>query len=149
MVITNIIFINLIRPLKMIKSLMKKESVNKLTINRKYLPEIVSPVLLEISKKDGLPILRLFVANYYKRNGMLTKILGNVLKLKDISYIKSYHTELILKGNMLFNKHQYEDAAIKYEQAIEWSKKNKIKNKKSIELTYRSALNSWIIAGEI
>ena len=55
------------------KSIMKKESMNELTINRKYLPETLGADLLETSKDDGLPILKPFVILYLSSKGILTE----------------------------------------------------------------------------
>ncbi len=63
-----------------IESIMKKESVNEVTIGRKYLPEIFSADLLVISRDDGLPSLKLSTLEYFKTKGILTKYYGNVVK---------------------------------------------------------------------
>ena len=62
-----------------IVSIMKKESVNKLAIERKYLPEIFNDDVLEISI-DGLPILKPFALEYFRLRGIKAKPYGNVLK---------------------------------------------------------------------
>ena len=70
--------------IKKIKSLMKKESVNELTINRKYLPEIFNADLLEISKNDGFPTLKPFVLEYFSAKRILIELYGNVIIFKKI-----------------------------------------------------------------
>jgi hypothetical protein len=70
------------RAIKKIRSIMKKESVNELTIKRQYLLEIFSEDLLELSKDDGLPNLKPSVLGYFGLKGIITKLYGNVLKLK-------------------------------------------------------------------
>lgn len=65
-----------------IQSIMKKESVNELTIARQYLPEIFNADLLEISNDDGLPILKPFVTEYLNKNGITTELYGNIMKFK-------------------------------------------------------------------
>lgn len=68
------------KAVKRIKSIMKEQSVDELTIDRKYLPEIVNINLLEISKSDGLPIFKTIVLEYLKRKGIITRFFGNVIK---------------------------------------------------------------------
>ncbi|MFX1574263.1 MAG: hypothetical protein ACFFB0_16090 [Promethearchaeota archaeon] len=68
-----------------IESAMEKESVNELTIERQYLPEIFSAELLEISQDDGLPIFKRSVTLYLWYNGILTNVIGNVIKMKKIT----------------------------------------------------------------
>jgi len=58
---------------------MKKESVSKLTIDRKYLPEILSESVIKIAK-DGLPSLRRFVINFFLFKGIKIFYYGNVVK---------------------------------------------------------------------
>ena len=60
-------------------SIMKKESVSELTIERKYLPEILSESVIKIAK-DGLPSLRKFVINYFLFMGINIFYYGNVVK---------------------------------------------------------------------
>lgn len=67
---------------KKIEFIMKKESVNELTIARKYLPEIFSADILDISKDDGLPILKPFAIQYFSSKGIITEFYGNVIKFK-------------------------------------------------------------------
>lgn len=62
---------------KKIKSIMKTESINELTIERQYLPEIFGADVLEISKDDGLPVLEPFVISYLLSKGIFTDIFGN------------------------------------------------------------------------
>ncbi|MFX1478041.1 MAG: roadblock/LC7 domain-containing protein [Promethearchaeota archaeon] len=65
-----------------------KESVNRLAIERKYLPEILSKDVLEISKNDGLPILKPFVLKYFLLKEIKTKLYGNVIKFS-LLYLKN------------------------------------------------------------
>jgi len=65
-----------------IKSLMREKSVNKLTIERKYLPEIFRPDIIDISKDGGIPILKPFVIEYFRSKGIITEFYGNVIEFK-------------------------------------------------------------------
>lgn len=60
-------------------SIMKKESVAELTIERKYLPEILSYDVLEISS-DGLPTLKRFAIEYFLFGGIKTEYYGKVVR---------------------------------------------------------------------
>ena len=68
------------KAVKKIKTIMKEESVNELTIDRKYLPEILSIDLLNISKTDGLPILKFSASEYFKAEGIIIKHYGDSVK---------------------------------------------------------------------
>ena len=63
-----------------IESIMKEESVNELTIHRKYLLEIFDADLVEISKIDGFPVFKPGVLECLEIKGIFTKFFGNVLK---------------------------------------------------------------------
>lgn len=60
-------------------SIMKKESVTELTIDRQYLPEILSYDVLKISS-DGLPILKRFAIEYFLFGGIKTEYYGKVVR---------------------------------------------------------------------
>jgi len=64
---------------KKIESLMQEESVNELTIQREYLPEIFSKDVLELSD-DGLPTLTGFILEYLKEKGISTEAYGKIIK---------------------------------------------------------------------
>ena len=58
--------------------------VKKLTITRKFLPEIFTADMLENSKIDGLPTFRPFTLGYFKSCGILTRFHGTkVIFFKD------------------------------------------------------------------
>ncbi|MFX0037041.1 MAG: roadblock/LC7 domain-containing protein [Candidatus Hermodarchaeota archaeon] len=63
-----------------IESIMRKKSVNKLTIERKYLFEIFDHDLLEIY--EGLPIIKPFVELYFMSKGISVKFSDNVIKFE-------------------------------------------------------------------
>lgn len=65
---------------KKINSTMKKESVDELAIERKYLPEIFNEDYLELSKDDGLPTLKRFLLLCLLVFGIKTEFYGNVIK---------------------------------------------------------------------
>jgi hypothetical protein len=76
-----------------IVSIFKKEKTNHITIQRKYLPEIVTQDLLELSKADGLPVIKSFYIEFFEINGFkvlfdaneahFNLIYENLNKLKD------------------------------------------------------------------
>ena len=66
---------------KIIDSIMKKESIDEVTLERQYLPEVFDSEVLELSKDDGLPTLKPFILAYLVLKGIITKLYGNVLKL--------------------------------------------------------------------
>ncbi len=70
------------KSIERIKSLMREKSVDKLTIERKYLPEIFSTDIIDISKDGGLPILKPFVIEYFRSKGIITEFYGNVIEFK-------------------------------------------------------------------
>ncbi|MFX0036454.1 MAG: zinc ribbon domain-containing protein [Candidatus Hermodarchaeota archaeon] len=69
---------------KKIKSIMKNNSINELTIERQYLPEIFGADVLKISKDDGLPVLGPYVMRYLFTKGVSTDIFGNIIKFKKV-----------------------------------------------------------------
>ena len=74
------------RLMKKIESIMKKENVNELTIERQYFPEIFSDDYLEISKDDGLPTLMPFVTINIMLHGIMTKFYGNTIKFYKLNF---------------------------------------------------------------
>lgn len=65
---------------KKINSTMKKESVDELAIERKYLPEMFNEDYLELSKDDGLPTLKQFLVLCLVVFGIKTEFYGKVIK---------------------------------------------------------------------
>ncbi len=74
------------RLMKKIESIMKKEFVNELAIERQYFPEIFSDDYLEISKDDGLPTLKPFVTINIMLYGIMTKFYGNTIKFYKLNF---------------------------------------------------------------
>ena len=74
------------RAKKKIVSIMKKESVNELVIERKYLPEIFSADFLEISKDDGVPTLKPFVIISIMLYGIMTEFYDSVIKFYKLKF---------------------------------------------------------------
>lgn len=74
------------RLIKKIESIMKKEFVNELTIERQYFPEIFSNDYLEISKDDGLPTLMPFVTIDIILYGIITEFYGNTIKFYKLNF---------------------------------------------------------------
>ncbi len=64
-----------------IESIFKEQSVNKITMHRKYLPEIFDADLLEISDSDGLPTLKSDIVSHFWMRGITTKFYGNIIQL--------------------------------------------------------------------
>ncbi|MFX0037042.1 MAG: hypothetical protein ACFE9I_15535 [Candidatus Hermodarchaeota archaeon] len=69
---------------KKIDSIMKKESINELTIERQYLSEIFNADLIELSKSDGIPIFKPFVIFYFMLRGIQTDFIGKSIKLRKV-----------------------------------------------------------------
>lgn len=63
-----------------VKTIMKEESVNELTIHRQYLQEVFHPDLLEISKYDGNPAFKNDILTIFEIGGILIESVGNVLR---------------------------------------------------------------------
>lgn len=61
---------------KKIKLIMIKESVDEVSFERQYLPEIIDSRILELSENDGLPMLKGFVEIYFRAFGLITKTHG-------------------------------------------------------------------------
>jgi len=92
-----------------IESIFKEQSTNKITIQRKYLQEIFSTELVEISENDGLPTLKSFVIGYFKIEGIIINIFGNevqfncepgLIKLKE-EMVKALENTLELKDEQI------------------------------------------------
>jgi hypothetical protein len=153
---------------KKIDSTMKKESIEEITLERQYLPEIFDDEVLELSKDDGLPTFKPFILPELGLNGIITKLYGKVLKLEKAEIIpkhfreimrnlevidkkkepyfkKLYAEAMIREGNIHFNKQEFENAAKQYEKAGEWSSK-KLLDKEMINRAFGLAINSWISA---
>jgi len=64
-----------------IESIFKEQSVNQITMHRKYLPEIFDADLLENSDSDGLPTLKSDIVCHFWMRGITTKFYGNIIKL--------------------------------------------------------------------
>jgi hypothetical protein len=100
--------------LSIINSLFEEQDVHKKMIQRKYLPEIFSSEMLDISKNDGFPTLKSFVLEFLMEHGIMVKssthsvqfkkgyIKDNLLRLKD-EQIKSLKNSLILKDEQIKN----------------------------------------------
>ena len=71
---------------KNIESIMKKENVNELTIERQYFPEIFSNDILEISKNDGLPNFKLFVIIGIMLYGIMTKFYNHSFRIYKLDF---------------------------------------------------------------
>ncbi|MFX1575050.1 MAG: hypothetical protein ACFFB0_20120 [Promethearchaeota archaeon] len=86
------------KAIKKIEALFNEQGVDKITIQRKYLPEIFSADLLEISKNDGIPALKPFVLDYFKKIGMIM-----AFSINEIQFKMDYFTKMQLatKINLL------------------------------------------------
>ena len=67
---------------KKVESLMEKEDMNEITINREYLPEIFNKGVLEIFN-DGFPTLKPFILEFLRKKGIMTEIFGKVIKFTE------------------------------------------------------------------
>ncbi|GAG11786.1 unnamed protein product, partial [marine sediment metagenome] len=85
---------------KIIDSIMKKESIDEVTLERQYLPEVFDSEVLELSKDDGLPTLKPFILVYLGLKGIITKLYGNFLKLKKVEIDLDLISHLYSKINL-------------------------------------------------
>lgn len=77
-----------------------------------------------------------------------SKIISNIDKEKSENFKKLYAESIILEGNKLFNKRDFESAAKQYLAAAQWA----TLELKDIELsneTFKLAINSWISACKV
>ena len=65
--------------------LMKQDNSKEVVIDRKYLPEIFNPSLIEILISDGLPVLKPFVLEFFLVNGILSKIEGQSIVFRKVT----------------------------------------------------------------
>lgn len=72
------------KAIKKIISIFKEQSIDKITVQRKYLLEIFDADLLEISKNDGLPALKQIVLDYFEVRGIMTRFSDNVVQFETI-----------------------------------------------------------------
>ncbi|MFW9971655.1 MAG: hypothetical protein ACFFDF_15780 [Candidatus Odinarchaeota archaeon] len=105
-----------------------EQSVNQITIQRKYLPEIFSADLLKISEDDGLPILFPFVLEFFKRNGISIKVTINEVQFEAIQTNYERKKQLETKYNLL----KLKDEQIK---TLEKTLKTKDEETKTLEKT--------------
>ena len=123
---------------------MIKESINEVVVERKYLPEIFNNLILEISEDDGLPIVKPTVVEYFRSKLIETEIYGNVVKFfKSEKFKRIIANEMILKGNIKFNKQEFEAAAKLYERAGQWAISQSLSSEIITE-AFRLAITSWI-----
>ena len=66
---------------------MKQDNSKEVVIDRKYLPEIFNPSLIEILISDGLLVLKPFVFEYFLANGILSKIEGQSILFREMKDI--------------------------------------------------------------
>ena len=74
-----------------------------------------------------------------------SKILENIDKRKYNEFRNLYHNAMILEGNKLFNKTDYEKAAIQYENAGQWAS-IELDNQDLVQDSFKLAITSWISA---
>ena len=66
------------------KNSFKEQSIDKITVQRKYLLEIFDADLLEISKNDGLPALKQIILDYFEVRGIMTRFSDNEVQFETI-----------------------------------------------------------------
>ncbi|MFX1256976.1 MAG: hypothetical protein ACFFAN_03890 [Promethearchaeota archaeon] len=74
-----------------------------------------------------------------------SKILQNVDKKKSKNFKKLYQQAMIKEGNKLFNKQDYEFAALQYESAAQWAS-IELEDTELVNQSFKLAINSWISA---
>ncbi len=77
-----------------------------------------------------------------------SQILQNVDKRKSENFKKLYADSMVLEGNKLFNKRQYDLAARQYLAAAQWSS-IELKDKDLRDESFLLAINSWISACKV
>ncbi|MFX0153762.1 MAG: hypothetical protein ACFE9Q_04470 [Candidatus Hodarchaeota archaeon] len=99
------------------------------------------------NKEEFLIICEQAAYLYSKMNLYLeaSQILEKVDKRKSINFKKLYAEAIVSEGNRLFNKGKYEEAAISYERAAQWSSIESL-DKNLIYEAFKLAINSWISA---
>jgi len=117
-----------VRARKKVESIMEKESIDVVSFERQYLPEIFDADALELSKDDGLPILKRFVSEYFKKNGIDIEVYGNVVKLfKSELFKMNYKGEFPEKDHdlieYLYKLEQLEGTVTQLEQLVPEEKK--------------------------
>ncbi len=63
-----------------VKSILKQDNLKVITIDRKYLHEIISPNLISIQIPDGLPTLPSFLIYFFGLNDLITIVNGHVIE---------------------------------------------------------------------
>ncbi|MFX1297843.1 MAG: hypothetical protein ACFFD2_23730 [Promethearchaeota archaeon] len=96
--------------LRKINSIFSKQDINQITIQRKYLPEIFSADLIEISKTDGFPLIKSSVITFFKAKNILSTFdpneaqftinYDNLIKLKQ-KQVKTLKHSLFLKDKKI------------------------------------------------
>ncbi|MCK4287543.1 MAG: hypothetical protein KAX18_15130, partial [Candidatus Lokiarchaeota archaeon] len=69
---------------KTIDSIMIKESIDEITLERQYIPEIFDKGVYTFSVNDRLPTLNPIIARYLLSKGIITELYGKLLKFKRI-----------------------------------------------------------------
>jgi len=69
---------------KTIDSIMIKESIDEITLERQYLPEVFDKGAYTFSVKDRLPTLNSIIARYLRLKGIITELYGKLLIFKRI-----------------------------------------------------------------
>jgi len=113
---------------------MKENAMNKLVIERNYLPEIFDIDLLELSK-DGFPILSSFILKELKIREIFTVLDGNIVNFYDINSIKEFlqdEIKALVNINQLFQTRNQEESMYGYEKKEE----EKVSKKEQIIKVY-------------
>lgn len=74
-----------------------------------------------------------------------SKVLEDIDKQKSLNFKKMYAENIIRKGNLYFNKQDFESAAKQFERAGDWSSIERLEST-IIEEAFRLAIISWISA---
>jgi len=74
---------NLKKALGKIKSIMKRDNLKEITIERKYLPEVFDTSLIEFLIIDGLPVVKPAALNYFLSKGIVCKIDGHSIEFHE------------------------------------------------------------------
>ena len=108
-------------------------------------------IIAEILNKEEFHIMAEQAAFLYSKVKLYleaSQILKNVDKRKSENFKKLYADSMVLEGNKLFNKRQYDLAARQYLAAAQWSS-IELKDTDLRDESFLLAINSWISACKV
>ncbi len=126
--------------LKKIKTTFIDQDTDQITFHRKYLFDFFSADLLNISKTDGLPILKSFVLKYLKDGGIKIYFSANEVQLKFNKLEIKKFEELLDKIDMLIEVAMRLEALTPEEELERYKRIRELKNIRK-EIKYPESKN--------